>query len=145
MSLTLDSGEQVPPHSDKSHELHGVEQTPTNDWGILPPPHPPYHQAAALPTTTAYLPAAYPFYGGYSHAAIWPVAPTRQRPAIIGIYGREERRQRLLRFHEKRKRRVWDREGNVYKCRKDFAKSRKRVQGRFIGKDEPAEKPQEEA
>lgn len=56
---------------------------------------------------------------------------------IIGIYGREERRQRLLRFHEKRKRRIWNRD-IVYKCRKDFAKKRPRgARGRFAAKAEP--------
>lgn len=75
-----------------------------------------------------------PWYVGHSTwpSIPWPTRPIdKPRPSIIGIYGREERRLRLERFHEKRKRRLWNREGNVYKCRKEFAKTRKRVNGRF--------------
>ena len=49
----------------------------------------------------------------------------------IGIYTLPERRDRVARFHAKRKRRVWSKRIN-YTCRKKLADSRPRVGGRFV-------------
>ena len=57
-----------------------------------------------------------PPHGPYAADPRYRTAP----PAtFVGIYGPEERRQRLARFHDKRKKRVWGREGKVYLCRKE--------------------------
>lgn len=51
----------------------------------------------------------------------------------IGNYNPEQRKARLEKFHEKRKRRVW-RKDVKYDCRKKLADSRPRVKGRFVKK-----------
>mmetsp|Transcript_40694 Transcript_40694/g.53590 ORF Transcript_40694/g.53590 Transcript_40694/m.53590 type:complete len:334 (+) Transcript_40694:174-1175(+) len=56
----------------------------------------------------------------------------------IGIYTVEERKARIARFHEKRKRRVW-RKKIKYDCRKKLAESRPRVKGRFVRRGEPGD------
>jgi len=53
---------------------------------------------------------------------------------MIGIYTLEERRKRIERFLEKRKQRVWVKKVQ-YAVRKDFAETRVRVKGRFVGKE----------
>ena len=48
-----------------------------------------------------------------------------------GAYSLEERRAKIAKFLEKRERRVWKRNGD-YEVRREFAKTRPRVRGRFI-------------
>jgi len=50
---------------------------------------------------------------------------------MIGGYSLEQRRQRIIRFLEKRKNRVWMKKVK-YGCRKKLADSRPRVKGRFV-------------
>ncbi|OWZ23542.1 hypothetical protein PHMEG_0001568 [Phytophthora megakarya] len=57
--------------------------------------------------------------------------PTRK----IGIYSPAERRERLKRFHEKRKLRVYHKRIK-YDCRKRLANSCPRIKGRFVRKSE---------
>eukprot|EP01039_Chlorochromonas_danica_P008214 gene8214-9061_t len=49
----------------------------------------------------------------------------------VGIYTKEERAAIVARFHEKRKRRVWQKRIR-YVCRKSLADRRLRVKGRFV-------------
>lgn len=49
----------------------------------------------------------------------------------VGIYTKEERVAIVARFHEKRKRRVWQKRIR-YVCRKSLADRRLRVKGRFV-------------
>jgi len=51
----------------------------------------------------------------------------------VGIYSPEDRRVRIERFWEKRKRRIWAKKVK-YDVRKNFADSRIRVKGRFVKK-----------
>lgn len=53
----------------------------------------------------------------------------------VGIYSPEDRRVRVERFWEKKKRRVWAKKVK-YDVRKNFADSRIRVKGRFVKKVE---------
>ena len=53
----------------------------------------------------------------------------------VGIYSPEDRRVRIERFWEKKKRRVWAKKVK-YDVRKNFADSRIRVKGRFVKKVE---------
>lgn len=54
---------------------------------------------------------------------------------FVGIYSPEDRKSRILRFLEKRKRRMWTKKVK-YDVRKNFADSRVRVKGRFVKKQE---------
>mmetsp|Transcript_23276 Transcript_23276/g.34169 ORF Transcript_23276/g.34169 Transcript_23276/m.34169 type:complete len:415 (-) Transcript_23276:298-1542(-) len=53
----------------------------------------------------------------------------------IGAYSPENRKQRLEKFFEKRKKRVWTKKVK-YDVRKNFADSRLRVKGRFVKKED---------
>eukprot|EP00644_Phytophthora_capsici_P005290 jgi/Phyca11/96228/e_gw1.1.1758.1 len=53
----------------------------------------------------------------------------------IGIYSPADRRERLKRFHEKRKHRVYHKRIK-YSCRKRLANSCPRIKGRFVRKSE---------
>lgn len=53
----------------------------------------------------------------------------------VGIYSPEDRRLRIERFWEKKKRRIWAKKVK-YDVRKSFADSRIRVKGRFVKKVE---------
>ena len=64
-----------------------------------------------------------------------PWDSTERLEGMIGIYGPDERRERIARFIEKRRARVWTKKVK-YDVRKNFADSRIRVKGRFIRKDE---------
>jgi len=55
----------------------------------------------------------------------------------IGTLTPEERQQKIERYREKRKRRVWEKK-IAYDCRKRVADNRLRIKGRFITKDEAA-------
>lgn len=55
----------------------------------------------------------------------------------IGAYSPEARRQRVQRYLEKRKKRVWTKKVK-YDVRKNFADSRLRVKGRFVKKEDEA-------
>lgn len=59
----------------------------------------------------------------------------RRRLVNIGIYSPAARRERLRRFMEKRKKRVW-RKRVKYDVRKNFADSRLRFKGRFVKKED---------
>mmetsp|Transcript_5321 Transcript_5321/g.8678 ORF Transcript_5321/g.8678 Transcript_5321/m.8678 type:complete len:286 (-) Transcript_5321:1671-2528(-) len=54
---------------------------------------------------------------------------------FVGIYSPEDRKSRIHRFLEKRKRRMWTKKVK-YDVRKNFADSRVRVKGRFVKKKE---------
>ena len=56
---------------------------------------------------------------------------------MIGIYTVEERRLRIARFMAKRKQRVWVKKIK-YEVRRNFAETRVRVKGRFVGKGSDA-------
>jgi hypothetical protein len=61
----------------------------------------------------------------------------RRRPQLvnIGIYSPNARKERLRRFMEKRKKRIW-RKRVKYDVRKNFADSRLRFKGRFVKKED---------
>jgi len=62
-----------------------------------------------------------------------PQLPRTTLPAVMVRCSPEKRKEKVARYLEKRKRRVWKKEIK-YSCRKQFAESRPRVAGRFIPK-----------
>eukprot|EP00941_MAST-03F_sp_MAST-3F-sp1_P001297 g1297.t1 len=57
----------------------------------------------------------------------------RPRSISIGAYSPEERRRRIERYLDKRKRRVWTKR-TQYRSRKKVADGRLRIKGRFVSK-----------
>lgn len=53
----------------------------------------------------------------------------------IGIYTPEARRERLQKFKEKRRNRIWEKKIK-YDCRKKLADSRPRIKGRFVRRED---------
>lgn len=53
----------------------------------------------------------------------------------VGAYSPEQRKERILKFLEKRQRRVWTKKVK-YDVRKNFADSRMRIKGRFVKKED---------
>eukprot|EP01035_Chromulina_nebulosa_P030648 gene30648-40742_t len=49
----------------------------------------------------------------------------------IGIYNKEERKALIRKFHEKQKRRIWNKKVRYF-CRKNLADTRVRIKGRFV-------------
>eukprot|EP00742_Colponemidia_sp_Colp-10_P000958 GILJ01001040.1.p1 GENE.GILJ01001040.1~~GILJ01001040.1.p1 ORF type:complete len:426 (+),score=54.12 GILJ01001040.1:179-1279(+) len=67
----------------------------------------------------------------------FPYSPSLGGVKMIGAYTIEERRARIQKHLEKRKRRIWDKKVS-YDCRKKVADSRLRIKGRFVRKEEAA-------
>jgi hypothetical protein len=61
--------------------------------------------------------------------------PSYQKGQTIGIYSPAARRERLRRFMQKRKKRIWQKRVK-YDVRKNFADSRLRFKGRFVKKED---------
>ena len=61
--------------------------------------------------------------------------PVYRRKVNIGIYSPAARRDRLRRFMQKRKKRIWQKRVK-YDVRKNFADSRLRFKGRFVKKED---------
>jgi len=69
----------------------------------------------------------------------FPILNGELRPeGLIGAYTKEQRKQRIDRFREKKLRRIWQKQIK-YDCRKRLADTRPRVKGRFVSRKECAE------
>ena len=73
--------------------------------------------------------------GGTRKADYRKVLQRRPQLVNIGIYSPNARKERLRRFMEKRKKRIW-RKRVKYDVRKNFADSRLRFKGRFVKKED---------
>ena len=56
---------------------------------------------------------------------------------VIGTLTRKERKEKVRRYIEKRKKRIWEKKVN-YACRKRVAERRLRIQGKFVARDAAA-------
>jgi len=61
--------------------------------------------------------------------------PERPPNTMVGTCNLEERREKIQKYLEKRKRRTWNKRIS-YECRKKVADSRLRIKGRFVTKDQ---------
>lgn len=67
---------------------------------------------------------------------VLPIPPAEAKAlGYIGAYSPEQRRERIMKFLEKRQRRVWTKKVK-YDVRKNFADSRMRIKGRFVKKED---------
>ncbi|KAJ0402056.1 hypothetical protein P43SY_009261 [Pythium insidiosum] len=94
-------------------------------WSAEQRPMPRVRQSAAILRSPREMQFASP-----------PARPMRLRPMRkIGIYTPEQRRERIRRFHEKRKQRVFHKRVK-YDCRKRLAIACPRIKGRFVKREE---------
>jgi len=54
---------------------------------------------------------------------------------VVSVLTREERRKKIAKFLEKRKRRIWNKKVS-YDCRKKVADKRLRIKGRFVTREQ---------
>ena len=54
---------------------------------------------------------------------------------MIGKLSAKQRKRKILKYKEKRKRRIWSKKIN-YDCRKRVADNRLRIKGRFVTKEQ---------
>ncbi|GLE03763.1 hypothetical protein PINS_up012665 [Pythium insidiosum] len=104
---------------------HAPVTVATQRWGTEPRPMTCVGKMAAMLRS----PRAYEFAPPPARPA--RVLPTRK----IGIYSPEQRRERIRRFHEKRKQRVFHKRVK-YDCRKRLAIACPRIKGRFVKREE---------
>lgn len=75
----------------------------------------------------------------FSHMDRVQMRPRADSVGQLGIYSLEQRKAKIQKYIEKKKRRVWSKKIK-YDVRKNFADSRVRVKGRFVRKEDEASK-----
>lgn len=149
-SSALPGSRQAPPKSHYRPPVHHYpDGAPSNARVGAPPPHrpPPHHHAhqthyARPPQGHSHMvPSAALSHDMHSNGAVAIIgscatSTTLQMELLnkdgrIGIYLPEARKERIARFHAKRKMRIW-RKRIKYDCRKKLADSRPRIKGRFV-------------
>ncbi|KAF1330757.1 Two-component response regulator aprr1, partial [Globisporangium splendens] len=137
-SFSVDTTQPIPRLPGLQQHQHQSDYSRADPFKFGVPPIPQHWQTSNLNASAAQLYCASNV--GYSGAAGFVVPALHQPLRVmgtrkIGIYSPEARRERIQRFLEKRKERVFHKRIK-YDCRKRLANACPRIKGRFVRKQD---------
>lgn len=124
-------------HQVESKHMGSQQPHPLGQGGMSQPQH--SHFSSMYQSSQPHSQATYTGAGGAGGVGVGGgrVDPSTGESMVgyVGTYSPEARKERINRFNEKRKNRVWTKKVK-YDVRKNFADSRIRVKGRFVKKED---------